>query len=198
MDIYLKAPRDIHFITGRNMLSLVEGEFAQTTKGDYALKTYGFQGNWVGKDLSQQVVGDIINQCTNLRSTQTENTTVTTTLTYTATQADRICTTEKTDSNTSTDQVYQNTNFVNKSSNVLSLMADKLAIKAETGMVVQGKTIGLNSEQLKLNLSQTLNLTVPELLATASGGSFTSSIRLAGTSVTITSPTINLRGVVVN
>ena len=119
-DIYLKAPRDIHFITGRNMLSLVEGEFAQTTKGDYALKTYGFQGNWVGKDLSQQVVGDIINQCTNLRSTQTENTTVTTTLTYTATQADRICTTEKTDSNTSTDQVYQNTNFVNKSSNVLS------------------------------------------------------------------------------
>ena len=197
-DIYLKAPRDIHFITGRNMLSLVEGEFAQTTKGDYALKTYGFQGNWVGKDLSQQVVGDIINQCTNLRSTQTENTTVTTTLTYTATQADRICTTEKTDSNTSTDQVYQNTNFVNKSSNVLSLMADKLAITAETGMVVQGKTIGLNSDQLKLNLSQTLNLTVPELLATASGGSFTSSIRLAGTSVTITSPTINLRGVVVN
>ena len=195
-DIYLKAPRDIHFITGRNMLSLVEGEFAQTTKGDYALKTYGFQGNWVGKDLSQQVVGDIINQCTNLRSTQTENTTVTTTLTYTATQADRICTTEKTDSNTSTDQVYQNTNFVNKSSNVLSLMADKLAIKAETGMVMQGKTIGLNSDQLKLNLTQTLNLTVPELLATTSGGSFTSSIRLVGTSVTITSPTINLRGVV--
>ena len=65
-------------------------------------------------------------------------------------------------------------------------------------MVMQGKTIGLNSDQLKLNLSQTLNLTVPELLATASGGSFTSSIRLAGTSVTITSPTINLRGVVVN
>lgn len=197
-DIYIKAPRDIHFMAGRNMLTLVEGEFSQTTKGDYALKTYGFQGNWVGKDLSQQVVGDIVNQCTNLRSTQLENTTITTTQTYTATQCNRICTTEKTDSNTSTDQTYQNTNFVNKSSNVLAMTADKITIKAETAMILGGKTIGLNSDELQLALSKTMTLSAPELKLTVPGSQYRSSIKVVPTSVTITSTTINLNGVVNN